>query len=122
LSTILEYFEALERLKKNEPERVPPNTKISKDSVALEAGRRKGSIKKGRKVFAKLIEEIEKSTLVKQASKRIAEKYKVQAADYRNRYEQALGREAMLLKNVYELEAKIAKLTSTNVYPIQSGR
>lgn len=40
-----EYFEALERLKLGKPLHVPVDTKISNDSVALEAGRSKGAIK-----------------------------------------------------------------------------
>jgi predicted acyltransferase (DUF342 family) len=38
MSSIVEYFEALERLKKGEPLIVQKDTKISKDSVSLEAG------------------------------------------------------------------------------------
>ena len=52
---IIEYFEALERLIKNQPINVPVDTKISNDSVALEAKRNKGAIKKSRQIFADLI-------------------------------------------------------------------
>ena len=34
-----EYFEALERLKQGKPIRISASTKITNDSVALEAGR-----------------------------------------------------------------------------------
>ncbi|WP_228200272.1 hypothetical protein [Acinetobacter baumannii] len=52
---LIEYFEALERLKVNKPIRIDIGTKISNDSVALEAGRNKGAIKKSRLIFADLI-------------------------------------------------------------------
>lgn len=54
-----EYFEALERLKQGKPHHVSVGTKISNDSVALEAGRNKGAIKKSRSIFADLIVAIE---------------------------------------------------------------
>lgn len=44
--TLEEYFDALERLKSNQPINVPKNSKINNDTVALEAGRKRGSIKK----------------------------------------------------------------------------
>ena len=49
---IIEYFEALERLIKNQPINVPVDTKISNDSVALEAKRNKGAIKKSRQILS----------------------------------------------------------------------
>ena len=54
--TLQEYFEALERLKSNNPINVLKNSKINNDSVALEAGRKRGSIKKSREIFAELME------------------------------------------------------------------
>lgn len=57
--TILEeYYEALERLKNARPKKVAKGSRINNDTVAQEAGRRKGSIKKSRPVFAELIEAI----------------------------------------------------------------
>jgi hypothetical protein len=53
------YMSALERLKNNTPVVLPKGTRISKDTVALEAGRKRSSIKKSRPQFANLIEEIE---------------------------------------------------------------
>jgi hypothetical protein len=50
-STLEECFQALERLIKNRPINVPMNSKINKDTVALEAGRKRGSIKKVVKCF-----------------------------------------------------------------------
>mgnify|MGYP000194508144 CR=1 FL=1 len=54
-----DYFEALERLKKGKPTNVPKGTRITNDSVSLEAGRKKGTIKKSRPIFSDLIEAID---------------------------------------------------------------
>jgi len=43
-----DYFSALQRLKRNQPQVLPKNSLINKDSVALEAGRKRGSIRKNR--------------------------------------------------------------------------
>ena len=53
-----EYWHALERLSQGNPTRVPKNSQINKDTVALEAGRQRGSIKKSRDSFAELIKAI----------------------------------------------------------------
>ena len=37
-----EYFDALDRLKSNNPTNVPKGSKINNDTVALEAGRKRG--------------------------------------------------------------------------------
>lgn len=57
--TLAEYLEALARLKAGRPVRVSKGTKITNDSVALEAGRGKGSIKKSRPIFSELIHAID---------------------------------------------------------------
>ncbi|MEK6290834.1 MAG: hypothetical protein V4793_05485 [Paraburkholderia tropica] len=44
-----DYYAALERLKKRK------GARINNDTVAIEAGRKKGSIKKSRPLFAQLI-------------------------------------------------------------------
>ena len=54
-----EYWEALERLKAGCPSRVPLGSSINKDTVALEAGRKRGSIKKSRSSFGELIAAID---------------------------------------------------------------
>lgn len=45
MSSLNEYWEALERLSTNEPIRVPKGSSINNDTVAIEAGRKRGSIK-----------------------------------------------------------------------------
>lgn len=58
-----DYFEALERLKSGKPVIMPKGTKITNDSVSLEAGRKKGTIKKSRQIFAELIKAIDDTTI-----------------------------------------------------------
>lgn len=59
-ATVKEYFAALERLKQNKPRVVGKSSPINKDTVALEAGRKRGSIRK-RPGFESLIEAIEQA-------------------------------------------------------------
>lgn len=52
------YYAALERLKQNKPTNVEKGTAVNKDTVALEAGKKRGSIRK-RPGFEQLIKDIE---------------------------------------------------------------
>ena len=60
MSALNEYYAALERLKANKPEVLPKGSAINNDTVAMEAGRKRGSIKKSR--HAALVAEIELAT------------------------------------------------------------
>ncbi len=57
MSALNEYYAALERLKANKPTILPKGSTINNDTVALEAGRKRGSIKKSR--HAALVQAIE---------------------------------------------------------------
>ncbi|MGX9609077.1 hypothetical protein [Acinetobacter sp. T63] len=57
MSALNDYYAALERLKANKPIILPKGSAINNDTVAMEAGRKRGSIKKSR--HAALIEAIE---------------------------------------------------------------
>jgi uncharacterized protein (DUF3084 family) len=59
MSALNEYYAALERLKANKPTILPKGYAINNDTVALEAGRKRGSIKKSR--HAALIDAIEQA-------------------------------------------------------------
>ena len=59
MSVLNEYYAALERLKANKPEVLPKGSAINNDTVALEAGRKRGSIKKSR--HAALIDAIDRA-------------------------------------------------------------
>ena len=57
MSAFNEYYAALERLKANKPTILAKGFAINNDTVALEAGRKRGSIKKSR--HAALVQAIE---------------------------------------------------------------
>lgn len=120
-----EYFAALDRLKSGQPSIVPKGTKITNDSVALEAGRGKGSIKKSRAVFSDLIQAIEDAATVqakpKNEQKEKLTKAKGQADQCRQNLDAALVREMSLLQELYETKKKLAKLTGDKVLPIRGG-
>lgn len=125
-----DYFDALDRLKKGCPVQVPKGTRITNDSVSLEAGRKKGTIKRSRPVFRDLIEAIdkakaEKTRPVDEASERLNEA-KAEIRRYRNLWEEALSREISLVKQLWdEREAwanEMANLTGEKVTPIQLAR
>ena len=54
------YYDALNRLRRNKPVLVKKGSAINKDTVALEAGRKRGSIR-NRPEFSQLIADIEKA-------------------------------------------------------------
>lgn len=105
---IEEYFEALDRLIKNNPINVKKGTKINKDTVALEAGKKRGSIKKSRQVFSLLIEKIDtlqdKQNFPINNLKIQKSKYKNEAEAYRKKYEDSLNRELMYIEKINKLE------------------
>ena len=116
MSDNIEYFLALDRLKEGKPEIVKLGTKISNDSVAMEAGRGKGAIKKCRDGFEELIVAIKKASeeQAKNLNRDVEtlNKKKEEVVKYRELYEDALSREVMLVKRLYELEAKLLKYTA----------
>ena len=57
MSALNEYYAALERLKANKPTVLAKGSAINNDTVALEAGRKRGSIKRSR--HAALVQAIE---------------------------------------------------------------
>lgn len=131
MSNILkDYFEALERLKKDRPINVPKGTKITNDSVALEAGRKKGTIKKSRPVFSDLIDAIETASKEgrkpQDEAKGRLEDAKSEASKYRSLWEETLCREVSLIKQLWDEREAWAKeraaITSGKVVPIKSAK
>ncbi len=107
MSDILqEYFNALDRLKEGRPERVPKGTKITNDSVSLEAGRKKGTIKRSRPIFRDLIEAIDAAAAGKAKPqddwKEQLAAAKAEAQKYRRLWEEALSREVSLVKQLWD--------------------
>ncbi len=121
--TIVEYFDALERLKAGQPTRVQPGTPINNDSVSLEAGRKVGSIKRGRDVFADLIVAIDLAKAEQSKGKTKAQDKldaaKQEADRYREAWEAGLARELCLIREVRKLKEQLAALTGGNVLPIR---
>ena len=119
-----DYFEALERLKKNRPINVSKGTKISNDAVALEAGRNKGSIKNSRPVFSDLITAI-KEAKDEQSKQHNLLKVKLnrknaQYSKLRQLHEESLGRELSLLYEIHELKQELYKRSSSKVISLSS--
>lgn len=103
-SILKDYFDALERLKKGRPENVHKRTKITNDSVSLEAGRKKGTIKRSRPIFSDLIAAIDAAAAEHarpgdEIAKKLAEA-KAEAAKYRALWDEALTREVSLVKEL----------------------
>ena len=111
MSLSIEYWQALERLKQGSPIRVPKNSKINKDTVALEAGRKRGSIKKSRDSFTELIEAIEQcQEQDQQYTPTAIERLKRERTlkrNYQEFYHQALNRELMLIERLANLEKEL---------------
>lgn len=108
-----DYFDALDRLKRGKPVNVPKGTKITNDSVALEAGRKKGTIKKSRPVFSDLIVSIAaaaKEEIKPQDEMRARlDDSKAEIARYRTLWEEALAREVSLVKELWDTREAWAK-------------
>ena len=117
--TLEEYYEALNRLINNNPVNVPKDTKINKDTVALEAGRKRGSIKKSREVFLELIEAIKKASedKSKNTSQHIEQitKIKDKMNNFKHLYEEALNRELMYIERINELEKALKNISSNKM-------
>jgi hypothetical protein len=109
------YYQALARLKAGKPQMVAKGTKITNDAVSLEAGRKKGSIKKSRPAFAGLIADIDlamaEQGLPQQMHMQIVDKTKKRARDLQAELDSALGREHSLLLELYETRKELNRLT-----------
>lgn len=97
MSVLNDYYAALERLKANKPTIVAKGSAINNDTVALEAGRKRGSIKKSR--HAALIEAIEQA---KTNTKAVKSDYEQLKEDYGKLLEIV---NSLLLEN-FELKQK----------------
>lgn len=116
MSALNEYYAALERLKANKPTILPKGSVINNDTVALEAGRKRGSIKKSR--HAALVEAIEQATQEAgqnilsptQQIEKARTKTKAVKTDYeelREDYEKILEKCNSLLLENFELRQKV---------------
>lgn len=115
MNALAEYFEALGRLVNNTPLRLERGSKISKDTVALEAGRGRGSIKKSRVHFSELIEAIEVAASKQKSTTPPEEELRELVNQYRDLYEAALVREVSLLSELTKCKADLAKARSAGI-------
>ena len=110
---LADYYDALDRLVKGKPTVVPKSAKINNDNVALEAGRKKGSIKNSRPAFEPLIDAI--VTAKKKASNGTDQdklklmKAKDECQKYKGLWEESLAREVSLLHQIAELKAQVKR-------------
>ncbi|WP_431074797.1 hypothetical protein [Enterobacter ludwigii] len=98
------YYKALNRLIQNNPNIVSKDTKISYDSVSLEAGMSKGCIKKSRPGFSELIEAIDKHKLNKKYE--MGNQYKklnIENLELKKQLNNSLIREINLINEIHEL-------------------
>ncbi|MCW3148169.1 hypothetical protein N8H22_06050 [Stutzerimonas stutzeri] len=124
MSAVDNYRAALQRLIEGKPQNVPKGSAINKDTVALEAGRKRGSIKKSRDEHTELIAEIEAAAtaqqdLPKPSASEEAQKQKAlkqaaqeQLGDLKADYELALQKIVSLIQENYLLKQQIRELTA----------
>ena len=116
MSALNEYYAALERLKANRPTILPKSSAINNDTVAFEAGRKRGSIKKSR--HAALVEAIEQAAKEAgqnelspaQQIEQAKSKTKAVKTDYeqlKEDYEKLLEKANSLLLENFELKQKM---------------
>lgn len=109
MSAILQvdkYFEALQRL-------IDRGEKINNDTVALEAGSGRGSIKRSRPAYAKLIAAIDIAAHEQAETKAETDPMptlRQEKAKLRQLLDGALEREIALLSEVYSLREEVAQL------------
>lgn len=121
MSSNEEYFAALNRIIEGKTRILPAKSSINKDTVALEAGRKRGSIKKSRPEHSSIIAAIEaaasqsllapKKNLnpnnLRQKNKTCHDEIKKLKKDY----EQALGQIVSLIHENHSLKTKLLALT-----------
>lgn len=117
-SPLDDYYAALERLKKR-------NAKINNDTVAIEAGRKKGTIKKSRELYTDLIQAIEQAASEQATAnpeKARANKYRSEAAELREQLDAAYAREISLLAELLEAKRTIQSLSGVNILPLRGKK
>ncbi|UVK84820.1 hypothetical protein LOY46_09080 [Pseudomonas sichuanensis] len=113
MRAIDDYYFALRRLIDGKTQILPKGAPINNDSVSLEAGRKRGSIKKSRQEHKALIEAIEAASLIK--SKTQNNRRPPEESDKQKLARISLQEDLLCLKKDYELAlGKIISLTHQN--------
>ncbi|MGY3958989.1 hypothetical protein [Aeromonas popoffii] len=113
MSSINDYYEALQRLVEGKPKIVPLESNINNDTVALEAGRTRGSIKKSRANHEKLINDIrlaEQGLLIEKDCDVKHEADRERVVFLKSMLDESLEREISLLFENFNLHQEILKL------------
>ena len=114
---MIDYYAALERLSTRK------GARINNDTVAVEAGRKKGSIKKSRPQFAELIEAIDAANAASERPKLEVtdrlERAKGDAKHLRTQLDESLARELSLLRQVFSLRKELTLLRGGTILPLQ---
>jgi hypothetical protein len=105
-------YEALSRLEDDRPLRIPKGSKINYDNVALEMGLKKGAIKKGRGYdeFRLAIDEAAKRQQARITPADRLREAKSLANKYQTLWEQSIGRELCLARQVRDLSNQVEEL------------
>lgn len=110
-----DYYDALERLKRR-------RAKINNDTVALEAGRKKGSIKKSREIFADLILAIDSASSEVAEERNLPqarlERIRDEKKSLQQRLDESLEREICLVRELFDLRRELAQIQTGKVVPI----
>ena len=106
-----EFTEAFERLKSGKPIRVKKHSLIDLNIVALETGKKAGSLRRQRfPELCKKIDEYDRSETTMERDKRLKKQYSSEKEEYENLWKQALARELMLIKRLGELEKELRNI------------
>lgn len=122
---LINLNEALNRLISNTPLRVPKGSKINNDTVALEAGLKRGAVKRSRPELAELLDDIkeaEAKRLGKEYSKKNskivmqkeASKLKQQLKELQEKYDAQLSQINSLIFENHRLKREIQFLNEEN--------
>lgn len=122
---LINLNEALNRLISNTPIRVPKGSKINNDTVALEAGLKRGAVKRSRPELAELLDDIkeaEAKRLGKEYSKKNSKivlqsetlKLKQQLKELKDKYDAQLSQINSLIFENHQLKREIQFLNEEN--------
>ena len=117
MSVEQEFREAKVRIKKNKVINIPRGSKLSLDTVALEAGRKKGSIRRDRypSLYDEIVKDMEETIETPlQLAQRKRDDYKNERNHYKELLGKALGRELMVRDRLKELENEIKIIKQNN--------
>ncbi|WP_146039207.1 hypothetical protein [Pseudomonas sp. GW531-R1] len=124
MTTIMSLFEALSRLENNSPTILKKGEyRINNDSVAIEAGAKKGFIRKEKREHHEIVEAIKKCQLSWKPRPDIAEwRSKCASLKFKNerlqmQLNEAWAREVLLTRRLDELERILAKRSNIIDFP-----